>query len=75
MHKSQFLYQAILSIVNADGGSGSVDGKGGTDETSSGFALEVFCVPNAINGADGKVAINDRAAIDGVKGNEVVSIL
>jgi len=59
LHQGQFLYQVILSIEYANGGSGSVDGKGGADQASSCFTLQVFCVPDPVNGADGKIAIND----------------
>ena len=58
-HESQLLDLVGLCVVDADSCPGSVNSKGCTDEISSGLSLDVLGFPHSVNGAYGKVGIND----------------
>lgn len=73
-HQSQFLDLVVLSVENANGGSSSINSQSGTNERSSGLSLEVFSLPNTINGSDREVAVNHGWTINWVKSDEVATI-
>ena len=58
-HESQLLDVIALAVENGAGGASAVDGKCGADQVAASLALDCGGGPNAENGADGKVALDD----------------
>lgn len=75
LHESQLLDVTALVVENGTGGASAVDGKRGADQGAASLALDLAGGPDAEDGADGKVALDDRAAVDRVKRDEVLSVL
>lgn len=73
-HQSQFLHFVVLSVEDANSGSSSVNGQSGTDEGSSGLALQLFSLPNTVDRSNGEVAVDDWWAVDWIESHEVAAI-
>lgn len=73
-HQSQLFDLVVLGIVNANGGSSTINSQSGTNKRSSSLSLKVFGLPNTVDGANREVAINDRASINRIPSNKVRTI-
>ena len=74
-HQSQLFDVSTLRVVDEDGRTSAVDGKGGANKLTSGEALDVSRSPDTEDGAYREVAVDDRAAVNGVESNKVLATL
>lgn len=75
LHKRELLNNVILCVVNADGGPRSIHSKCRTNQCPASLALNLFRVPDTEDGANGEVAVDDGAAVDWIKSDEILTVL
>jgi len=75
LHEGKLLDEVILSIINDDSSSGTIDSNGSADQISAGLSFQIFGGPDAVNRSNRKVAIDNRTSIDWVISHKVLSLI
>ena len=74
-HQSELLDAIILRIVDADCRTSTIDSKSSTYKLAPSAALDIWGSPDPIDRPYREVAVDDRAAVNWVESNEVLSSL
>ena len=66
---------STLRVVDEDGRTSAVDGEGGAHKLAASAALNIRGSPDAEDGANREVAVDDGATVNGVEGDEIIAAL